>query len=143
MACGWMVYAAPFRPGEPPRDAVATEPKVEVPVAQSVLVLVLDAVHGQPAAGVAVRVERTLTDGVPTVYAGSTDEEGSWTVTLPRRRGGGNWHVAVDTGAYFTGLGAGVVLSGLVVAVLPRPDAATHRVTVLATPAAHAVYVGR
>ena len=106
----------------------------------SVSVQLLDCVHGSPAAGVAVRLERDAGDGWCTVRTGGTNSAGRCELTDedvpgPRR-------IEVATDGYFVALGLRPYYRGIVVA-LPRAEAADLELSLSVSPFAYTVTLTR
>lgn len=106
---------------------------------------VLDAAHGRPAAGVAVRLARRTADGAYTEVAdGRTDADGrlrDWGGTDP---GGtaGVYRLTFDTGGYFAARGLATFYPEVAVVFEISEPGAHHHVPLLLSPFAYSTYRG-
>ena len=112
--------------------------------ASAVTTHVLDTARGQPAAGVAVRLEFVPDDGRPTELGRSvTDADGRARDVGPATLRPGVYRLVFDTGAYFAGQGSKPAFFPEV-AITFRVDGESphHHVPLLLSPFSYSTYRG-
>ncbi|HSF26961.1 MAG TPA: hydroxyisourate hydrolase [Actinomycetes bacterium] len=105
---------------------------------------VLDTVRGRPAAGVPVRLEQLIVDGLPghPLADAVTDEDGRLDELGPDRLDVGTYRLVFDTAAYFKATGQDRFFPEVSV-VFAVADPATHvHVPLLLAPYAYSTYRG-
>jgi 5-hydroxyisourate hydrolase len=103
---------------------------------------VLDAARGQPAQGVAVRLERAGNSGYEQVAEGTTDADGRVKNLGPERLEPGTYRLTFDTGTYFDQQDQDAFYPEVVLAFrLQNPEQHYH-VPVLLSPFAYSTYRG-
>lgn len=105
---------------------------------------VLDAAHGRPASGVAVRLEQRTDDGTyAEIGRATTDADGrvrTWTpegAWLP-----GTYRLVFDTGAYFAERGENTFYPEVAVTFAVTAPEEPHHVPLLLSPYAYSTYRG-
>lgn len=101
---------------------------------------VLDAMTGQPAVGVAVRLEEQVDGEWRTVADGRTNADGR--ITALGDPGAGVHRLHFDTGAYFAGAGVATFYPEVTVTFTVLDAAAHHHVPLLLSPFAFSTYRG-
>jgi 5-hydroxyisourate hydrolase len=106
---------------------------------------VLDTSRGQPAGGVAVRLEFEAADGSwKEIGTGSTDEDGRAKDLLPLRfpLHGGVYRLVFDTEAYFAALGVEGFYREVTITFTIRDPAQHYHVPLLLSPFGYSTYRG-
>jgi 5-hydroxyisourate hydrolase len=102
---------------------------------------VLDTALGQPAAGVAVRLERTGDAPAP-VAEGVTDTNGRISDLGPDGLAPGTYRIVFDTGAYFTRDGRRAFYPEVTVTFLVEAGGGHYHVPLTLSPFAYSTYRG-
>ncbi len=106
---------------------------------------VLDISRGQPASGVAVRLELETADGSwKEIGAGNTDADGRANDLLPPRFAlhGGVYRLVFDTEAYFAALGVEGFYREVTITFTIRDPAQHYHVPLLLSPFGYSTYRG-
>ena len=99
---------------------------------------VLDAAHGRPAAGVALRLTTVSGDEIA---AGATDDDGR-VRELAAELPAGDYRITFDTGAYFAATGQKGFYPEVVVTFTVTDPGQHHHVPLLLSPYAYSTYRG-
>jgi 5-hydroxyisourate hydrolase len=100
---------------------------------------VLDAAHGRPAAGVAVRL--LAADG-SVLGTGATDTDGRVRDLGPASLPAGEYRLELDTGAWFAAQGTAAFYPRVTIDFTIADPAAHHHVPLLLSPFAYSTYRG-
>jgi 5-hydroxyisourate hydrolase len=104
---------------------------------------VLDAVRGQPAAGIEVRLEVAADDGWLPLATARTGPDGRARDGLSEHLGKGTHRLVFDTAGYFTGQGVGEFFYPEVAVCFSVADPTAHyHVPLLLSPFAYSTYRG-
>ena len=108
---------------------------------------VLDTSRGQPAAGVAVILERLATDGAALtgeISRGRTDADGRVRELLPSSASllAGRYRLTFDTGSYFASRGVEPFYPAVVVTFIVRDPTQHYHVPLLLSPYGYSTYRG-
>lgn len=110
--------------------------------ASAVTTHVLDTARGQPAAGVAVRLELLAETGPVPVAQSVTDADGRSRDLGPVLLPPGTYRLVFDTGAYFAARGTTAFFPEVAVTFLVTGDAPHQHVPLLLSPFAYSTYRG-
>ena len=103
---------------------------------------VLDTVAGQPAAGVAVRLERLAHGAVEEIASASTDADGRASDLGPETLAAGTYRLVFSTGEWFAAQDRTTFYPQVVVTFFLGDDRRHHHVPLLLAPFAYSTYRG-
>jgi hydroxyisourate hydrolase len=103
---------------------------------------VLDTALGRPAAGVAVRLERSGPDGWQLLGSGVTDADGRIREIGPERTEAGHHRLTFDTGGYFAAAGRETFFPEVTITFTVADPDTHHHVPILLSPFALSTYRG-
>lgn len=104
---------------------------------------VLDTATGRPAAGLAITLERAVSDGFDLVARGVTNDDGRVADLLePGALETGIWRMSFDTGAYFAAAGKPGFYPVVRIVFEVTAPAEHHHVPLLLSPFGYSTYRG-
>jgi 5-hydroxyisourate hydrolase len=103
---------------------------------------VLDAARGRPAAGIAVRLERSTADGPVVLASGTTDADGRLRELGPEGLPAGDYRLVFATGAWFAREGVEAFYPEVCLVFSVTDPAQHYHVPVLLSPYAFSTYRG-
>jgi 5-hydroxyisourate hydrolase len=103
---------------------------------------VLDTSAGQPAPGVAVRLERLDAGGSSTVASATTDADGRVRDWLPEGVPAGRYRLVFETGAWFRAAGRSTLYSEIVIHFYVESGTPHYHLPLLLAPFGYSTYRG-